>query len=349
MIDSNPYVLKRDDLPKKVGKKGSGVASNGHLRAAPAEEIEKLISDQRIPEDRRIIYAVLALGGLRFGEAAALRWSSYDATLEPLGKLIVSSSYSVKKKAVKAVKTERPREVPVHPTLAKLLAQWKLAGWQELAGKAAQPDDLIIPSRLGDHRNVNHALKRFHEDCARIEIRPRRLHDLRRSFITLARTDGARKDVLEVVTHGSRGDIVDVYSSLPWALLCEEVAKLKIKVLKGEVVALPKIGGGGGGNPVILYEAPEKFATSLATSPFRALAKPIKKPETVRVSGWASFAGWTGLEPAASGVTGRRYNQLNYHPRFSFAACFGLCSVAVGGRSRIRTCDTRLVRPMLYR
>ena len=27
-----------------------------------------------------------------------------------------------------------------------------------------------------------------------------------------------------------------------------------------------------------------------------------------------SLAGWTGLEPAASGVTGRRYNHLNYHP-----------------------------------
>ena len=26
-------------------------------------------------------------------------------------------------------------------------------------------------------------------------------------------------------------------------------------------------------------------------------------------------AGWTGLEPAASGVTGRRSNQLNYHPK----------------------------------
>ena len=25
-------------------------------------------------------------------------------------------------------------------------------------------------------------------------------------------------------------------------------------------------------------------------------------------------AGWTGLEPATSGVTGRRSNQLNYHP-----------------------------------
>ena len=28
-------------------------------------------------------------------------------------------------------------------------------------------------------------------------------------------------------------------------------------------------------------------------------------------------AGWTGLEPAASGVTGRRYNQLNYHPKIN--------------------------------
>ncbi len=26
------------------------------------------------------------------------------------------------------------------------------------------------------------------------------------------------------------------------------------------------------------------------------------------------MAGWTGLEPATSGVTGRRSNQLNYHP-----------------------------------
>ena len=26
------------------------------------------------------------------------------------------------------------------------------------------------------------------------------------------------------------------------------------------------------------------------------------------------MAGWTGLEPATSGVTGRHSNQLNYHP-----------------------------------
>src|SRR5262249_3678593 len=34
-----------------------------------------------------------------------------------------------------------------------------------------------------------------------------------------------------------------------------------------------------------------------------------------RVSCERRLAGWTGLEPAASGVTGRRSNQLNYHPK----------------------------------
>src|SRR5438045_127954 len=36
--------------------------------------------------------------------------------------------------------------------------------------------------------------------------------------------------------------------------------------------------------------------------------------EGVRRGVEASLAGRTGLEPATSGVTGRRSNQLNYHP-----------------------------------
>lgn len=38
-----------------------------------------------------------------------------------------------------------------------------------------------------------------------------------------------------------------------------------------------------------------------------------KAPITVSVIG-AKLAGWTGLEPATSCVTGRRSNQLSYHP-----------------------------------
>ena len=47
------------------------------------------------------------------------------------------------------------------------------------------------------------------------------------------------------------------------------------------------------------------------------------------------LAGSTGLEPAASGVTGRRSNQLNYDPELN-------------GRYRTRTCDSRRVKPVLY-
>jgi hypothetical protein len=40
-----------------------------------------------------------------------------------------------------------------------------------------------------------------------------------------------------------------------------------------------------------------------------------------------NLAGWTGLEPAASGVTGQRYNQLNYHPKQSNESVFTPCPI----------------------
>ena len=40
----------------------------------------------------------------------------------------------------------------------------------------------------------------------------------------------------------------------------------------------------------------------------------MKTKKATSVGGFLKMAGWTGLEPAASAVTGRRYNQLNYHP-----------------------------------
>ena len=53
---------------------------------------------------------------------------------------------------------------------------------------------------------------------------------MRRTFITLALTDGARKDILRWVTHSGNGDIVDLYTSIPWAARCEAVACLKLEV-----------------------------------------------------------------------------------------------------------------------
>ena len=64
------------------------------------------------------------------------------------------------------------------------------------------------------------------------------------------------------------------------------------------------------------------------------------------------MAGSTGLEPAASGVTGRRYNRLNYDPVINEwnvlqkwqSGKKSFPDRIIGGRNRDRTCDIQLVR-----
>jgi integrase len=280
LLDTNPCVLKRGDLPAKADSDPAWRPGAVFTRG----EGEQVISDTQNPEDRRVVNALLFLAGLRFGEAAALRWRDYDAEAEPLGRLGIGSSYNTKKRKVSTTKTERPRQVPVHPTLAKVLAAWKLSGWQKQFGRQPGPDDLIVPSRRGDHRNVNHGLRKFHQDLERLGLRKRRQHDLRRTFVTLSLADGARKDILRWVTHGPEGDIIDLYTTLPWATLCEEVAKLRVTLRsEAEVIPLRRAGGDGGAS---------------CDTPCDTQATDAKKPPRFGTLEASSQAGWTGLEPA---------------------------------------------------
>src|SRR5713101_666085 len=183
---------------------------------------------------------------MRIGEAAALRWRAYDPSFNLLCRLLIASSYNRKRKLEKAVKTERPREVPVHPTLAKMLAPWKLGGWERLMGRQPTPDDLLIPSFERKHLLDPQVLERFHQDLQALGFRPRRTHDARRTFVSLSLADGARRDILRWITHGPEGDIVSLYTSLPWTALCEEVAKLNIALRAGRVLELRKAANSGG-------------------------------------------------------------------------------------------------------
>lgn len=236
LIDTNPIVVRKEELPEKQDKDRAWRRTAVFSR----DEVEAVLSapTSAIPEDRRTLYAIMFLGAMRFGEAAALTWRDYDAACVPLGKLVVDKSYNTKTRKVKGTKTENPREMPVHATLARILAEWKLGGFHRLAGRVPRPEDPIVPSRRGAYRNVNHGLRRFHEDLERLGLRSRRQHDTRRTFISLAIGDGARKDVLRWVTHGPTGDVMDLYTSIAWSALCEEVAKLKVSLRTGEVIAL---------------------------------------------------------------------------------------------------------------
>jgi integrase len=201
-----------------------------------AGEVATLIGDDRIPLDRRALYAIMFLGGMRFGEAAALRWWMFEPAPE-MDRLKVLRSYSTRLKREKATKTRKTRVVPVHSALAVLLRAWREHGWLEQFGRAPTPEDLIVPSR-GDaangrqpgNRSANHMLKKFHLDCVRMGLRPRRQHDARRTFRTLAVNNGGDPTWCRWITHGRPGDVDSLYTEAEWRSLCAVVRAIPVGI-----------------------------------------------------------------------------------------------------------------------
>jgi integrase len=231
IIIGSPCVLPSGTLPKKR----DAVPGWRHEAVFSAHEIEQLISDERNPLDRRVYYALIMLAGLRHGEAAGRKWSDYDDRVRPLGRLKVVTQYDGED-----LKTENPRVVPVHPTLAAALAVWRAHGFGELFGRSPKPSDWLVPSRRGNHRTVRLTLTRLHEDLARIGLRPRRTHDLRRTFVSLARAAGANSDALKVVSHGPGSEVMDMYTTYPWATLCEAVSCIPVRLVGAQSGAHPE-------------------------------------------------------------------------------------------------------------
>lgn len=212
------------------------------------EELELLMFSPLIPWDRRVWYALLGLGALRIGEAAALRWRAYDPASDPLGRLLISKSHQKL-----YTKTKMPRKMPVHPTLAALLAAWKLR-WPDEFGRHPQPDDLVVPCTkpdpgrggprlpLGAMRTVTHINDKITGDLATLGLRHRRSHDLRATFITQALIDGAKEKHLEACTHTAKNQkAFDLYNRIPWSAKCEAVACLKVRTeaaARGQLIQL---------------------------------------------------------------------------------------------------------------
>ncbi|MDX2093934.1 MAG: hypothetical protein SFX73_39235 [Kofleriaceae bacterium] len=275
-IEQTPCILDERQLGPRVDKDPEWRAEAVFSRA----EVETIISHPVIPADRQVVYALELLAGVRPGEAAALRWRHYDATIEPLGKLLVAVAYNTRKNRQKSTKTNAVKHVPVHPTLAAILAEWKLGGWEAMHGRAPAPDDLIVPlppeaaarrrSREGEpFRGHDYSGKRWREEDlpALREVQPnawrhRRHYDMRATFITLALEDGADPHVIETrVTHTKKSrSAFDGYNrGRQWAITCGEVAKLRItRRTEAEVIELPKAAVAG--------TSPDSALTAAATS-----------------------------------------------------------------------------------
>jgi integrase len=233
LVASNPCGLPKKMLPAR----GRG----GRKDIYEIHQVVALITDVRIPLDRRLVYALASLTGMRHGEVAGRRWRDWDPNTAPLGALRCEDQYD--SKPLKTAHQEpRPRLIPVHPVLAKLLAEWKLSGFAMLFGRAPKPEDFIVPSRRGPavHRTVRRTLHNLQDrDCPRLGIEALTFHRFRDSFISHCLRGGANKNVVEKITHNAIGDIMDGYTQLDWEPLCQAVLCYRISLVPPPVISLP--------------------------------------------------------------------------------------------------------------
>lgn len=219
-----PSVTKKGTLPYKLS------------------EVEAILQDERIPEDRRVLYALLFFCGLRFGEGAALKWGYVDWTAQPLPKLPIVESYSTRRKEVGETKTGFERYAPMHPSLESILRHWKEVGFKALFGREPTDEDYIVPSRRNKPRSSNHMLKKLKKDVKMIGLSvpaERKLHAFRASYVSVLRNFGVTRDIVGAVTHGrkSSSHILDAfYTTWDWQTLCDGV--LSIRYTKKNAVSL---------------------------------------------------------------------------------------------------------------
>lgn len=294
-------VLKRGDLPSKVDRDPLWRAG----AVFRAEEVELLISAPEIPLDRRVWYALHFLTGMRPSETSAIQWRDYDTRAPILGRITVAKAMDRGRTRVKGTKTGTVREIPVHPTLAAMLAEWKLGGWQDAlldwrsrtgsAHAAPTLDDLIIPSREGKSRGNSITGKRFHQDLKRLGLRQRRAYDTRRTFASVAQGHGAPRDVVRWFTHPPTEQL-DEYTTLPWETRCAAIRCIRIERLEGKVLDLRResIRSESQGQEI------DPVTDAVTDAPSN------KKPAESQGLGGQDEAGCTGLERVAGLARERR-------------------------------------------
>lgn len=237
-IERTPCIWDNNDLPEMEAN--SRVVGEGF----EVGDVARLISDPRIPEDRRVLYGLEFLTGMRTGEAAARRWVDWEPTfLGHLGRLKAATAYNTQHRLVKTTKTRVEKWIPVHPALAELLGAWKREGFERFTGRPPEPEDLIAPAILGGIRGNSGSWRYFQADLKALGLAHQRHYETRATFISIAEGAGADPAQIARITHASQHGAKDLYRRVRkyWPLMCEAVLCIKLPKVEGvaEGVAAP--------------------------------------------------------------------------------------------------------------
>lgn len=231
LVETNPAHLPRGTLPPARPRAAFAVRQ----QALSPAEASRLISSHKIPLLRRVGYAIELYTGVRISELCGLRWSSLHAGHEDaLSRLEVEVQWI--RGATDETKNGDIRVVPVHPELAKLLETWREIHWPGRATfrhRRPAPHDLIVPGlhrgRLHPQCTENYNI-RLKEDLARVSVRSRTSHALRKSFIQLCVDAGADKQGIMSLTHREPISVSTIYHYWSFERVSLEVLKHPVRI-----------------------------------------------------------------------------------------------------------------------
>lgn len=224
-----PLTANRGHLPRPVD-------ANPLFRDAAVfsrDEVATLLGCPAVPPDRRTMYATLLLTGARLGEVLALRWSDFEGWHDGLARLVIPAEKTGRTKGAAF------RLVPVHPDLRGWLDWWRDEGTEQTLGLAPAPTGLLFPTTSArrmnaglDARSQSEAYKRWSvHDLPAAGLRHRRIHDTRRTFVSVARSSRVQSEVVRAFTHRAvRDRVLEAYTTFEWEALCREMKEVQWRI-----------------------------------------------------------------------------------------------------------------------
>lgn len=205
-----------------------------------ADELRRFLD--HVADDRLApLWTVLAMTGLRRGEALGLRWKDVDLDAARLSirQTLIAVGYEVQ---IGQPKTKKGRRsVALDPGTVATLTAWRARRLEERMawgqGRLGG-DDLVFTREDGEALHPDRVTKLFDGHVRRAELPRIRLHDLRHTHATLALAAGVHpKVVSERLGHSTVSLTLDVYSHAIPALQ-EDAAALVAALVGQETTAM---------------------------------------------------------------------------------------------------------------
>lgn len=209
----------------------------------PKVAVERLITSEKVPVQRRIRYAHGALTGMRIGEMAAVLWQDFEGL--DGDKATMDVTKSIREGVASDTKTHAKghRKLPVHSQLARRLRWWHAEGWEQFMGRRPEPCDPVFPDLASVKQP--HAARFIQDDlravgCAdSVGGEKLKFHGLRKSFRTWLENAGVSESIADaMIGHVGTSVARKHYIGRDVEVWREAIETIRLDLAHGEVLPM---------------------------------------------------------------------------------------------------------------